>query len=208
MSNRFLKSLSESQFDVGAGRFQPAELGHARRHLPQVVERGQVDAPARRQPAAQARQQRADVEHAVAEAIADDRVPRRATSHAAASPVRSDRRPARAASSTSNAIPGCRARARSTISGRKSMPWRTRVGQRRQQIAVAAARLQHRRVGGISRASADCRSRSMKSRAAGWRGGSSARGEVVAPRRHAARRSATAACTRARRRAAASRSTA
>ena len=24
MSNRFRKSLSESQFDVGAGRFQPA----------------------------------------------------------------------------------------------------------------------------------------------------------------------------------------
>ena len=68
MSNRFRKSESDSQFDVGAGRFQPGQLRQPHRHLPQVVEGGQVDAPARRQPALEAGEQRLDVEHAVARA--------------------------------------------------------------------------------------------------------------------------------------------
>ena len=49
MSNRLRKSESDSQFDVGAGRFQPVISASRTGHLPQVIERGQVDAAAGRQ---------------------------------------------------------------------------------------------------------------------------------------------------------------
>ncbi len=75
MSNRLRKSASESQFAVGAGRFQPGQLRQPHRHLPQIIERGEVDAPVGREASLQPGEQRLDVEHAVAQPIADDRVP-------------------------------------------------------------------------------------------------------------------------------------
>ena len=71
-------------------------LRQPRGQLPQVIERGQVDAPAGRELALEAGQQRLDVQHAVAQPIADRPRPR---SHDAAEPdarrppPRSRRRP-------------------------------------------------------------------------------------------------------------------
>ena len=161
MSNRFLKSLSDSQFAVGAGRFQPGELGQARGHLPQVVERGQVDAPAVGQPARAgrpaARGCRARCGTSRSQMMA---------SHARGWRLRRSSRSGAHASSTSNVMPGWRARASVDHLGQEvdalaNARWAATPADRRApqptSSTVASA--------GISRASADCRSRSMKSRA-------------------------------------------
>ena len=59
------------------GLLPAAHLGQPHRHLPEVVERGQIDATAGRQAPLQPRQQGTHVEDAVAEPVADDGVEER-----------------------------------------------------------------------------------------------------------------------------------
>ena len=108
MSKRLRKSESESQFERRRRALEPGHLRQPDRDLPQIIERGEIDPPVGRQPPLETGKQRLDVEHAVAEPIADDGV----------GPVQPRSAGGAMASPTSKPISGCRARARATISGR------------------------------------------------------------------------------------------
>ena len=135
MSNRLRKSESDSQFDVGAGRFQPRHLRQPHGHLPQVIERGQVDAPARRELALEAGQQR------LARRARCGRADRRSTASQRPGRGRLDaaRRRAVDVADLEADVGVARARPLDHL-GQVVDARAARVGQRRQQVALAAAR--------------------------------------------------------------------